>query len=160
GPANTKGKPGIGRGIRPARAKTRVRGAAEIFGEFPAACLAEEIETPGEGQIRALVTIAGNPVLSTPNGARLDQALAALDFMVSVDIYLNETTRHADVILPGPSPLEDIQFDPAFLQLSVRNVARFSRPVFPMAEGMIPEWQTMLRLASIVSGGGPNPDIK
>lgn len=160
GPANTKGKPGIGRGVRPARAKSRVRGASEVFGEFPAACLAEEIETPGEGQIRALVTIAGNPVLSTPNGARLDKALGSLDFMVSVDIYLNETTRHADVILPGPSPLEDLQFDPAFLQLSVRNVARFSRPVFPMAEGMIPEWQTMLRLASIVSGAGPNPDIR
>lgn len=159
GPANTKGGPGIGRGLRPSRAKSRVRGLSEIFGEFPCAAMAEEIETPGEGQIRAMVTIAGNPVLSTPNGDRLDQALAGLDFMVSVDIYLNETTRHADVILPGPSPLEDIQFDPAFLSLSIRNVARFSRPVFPLPETMLPEWQTLLRLASIVSGGGPNPDI-
>lgn len=159
GPSNTKGKPGVGRGIRPPRAKSRVRGLPEIFGEFPCSVMAEEIETPGEGQIRAMVTIAGNPVLSTPNGDRLDKALATLDFMVSVDIYLNETTRHADVILPGPSPLEDIQFDPAFMQLSVRNVARFSRPVFPMPDSMQPEWQTMLRLASIVSGGGPHPDI-
>lgn len=159
GPPNTKGKPGVGRGIRPPRARSRVRGLPEIFGEFPCSVMAEEIETPGEGQIKAMVTIAGNPVLSTPNGERLDKALSTLDFMVSVDIYLNETTRHADVILPGPSPLEDIQFDPAFISLSVRNVARYSPAIFPLPETMQPEWQTLLRLASIVSGGGPNPDI-
>jgi anaerobic selenocysteine-containing dehydrogenase len=160
GPANTKGTPGKGRGIRVGRHRSRVRGAGEIYGELPAACLAEEIETPGEGQIRAMFTVAGNPVLSTPNGARLGQALDSLEFMVSVDIYLNETTRHADVILPGPSFLEDIQFDAAFAQLSVRNVVRFSPAVFPLREGAMTEWEILLRLASIASGGGPKPDLK
>ena len=83
-----------------------MRGAPEVLGHVPASCLAEEIATPGEGQIRALFTVAGNPVLSTPGGDRLDAALAGLDCMISVDNWINETTRHADVILPGHSPLE------------------------------------------------------
>ena len=91
-----------------------MRGLPEVFGELPAAALAEEIDTPGDGQIRALLTIAGNPVVSTPNSARLAAALDGLDFMVSVDIYVNETTRHADVILPAPSPLEKAHFDLVF----------------------------------------------
>jgi anaerobic selenocysteine-containing dehydrogenase len=128
--ANTRGKPGVGGGVRLHRHKSRVRGAPEVFGEYPCACLAEEIETPGEGRIRALLTIAGNPAVSTPNSARLCRALDSLDFMVSVDIYLNETTRHADVILPGLSPLEQSHYDVAFPQLSVRNWARYSPPVF------------------------------
>ena len=77
----------------------------EVLGEFPVATLVDEIETPGEGQVRALLTVAGNPVLSAPDSGRLDGALAGLDFMLSVDVYCNETTRHADVILPPPSPL-------------------------------------------------------
>src|SRR5439155_3239087 len=93
GAPHTRGTPGRGKGVRFGRRTSRVRQAPEVFGELPAACLAEEIETPGEGQIRALVTVAGNPVLSTPNGARLDRALASLEFMVSLDIYVNETTR-------------------------------------------------------------------
>src|SRR5262249_28417595 len=100
GSPNTPGKPGREKGGRLGRRSSRVRGVPEVFGELPCACLAEEIETPGAGQIRALITVAGNPVLSTPNGVRLDRALASLDFMVSLDIYVNETTRHADVILP------------------------------------------------------------
>src|SRR5204862_4529384 len=112
--ANTRGRPGAGAGAALHRHKGRVRGAPEVFGEFPCACLAEEIETPGEGQVRALVTIAGNPAVSTPNAARLARALATLDFMVSVDLYLNETTRHADVVLPGLSPLAQPHFDIAF----------------------------------------------
>ncbi|MBF6907518.1 molybdopterin-dependent oxidoreductase, partial [Acinetobacter baumannii] len=105
--ANTRGKPGVGRGVLSGRHRSRVSGAVEVAGELPITCLAEEIETPGPGQIRALIAIAGNPVLSSPNGPRLAAALDGLDFMVSLDIYLNETSRHADVILPGPSPLED-----------------------------------------------------
>lgn len=105
-------------------------GAPEVFGELPITCLAEEIETPGQDQIRALITVASNPVLSSPNGARLSKALDQLDFMVSMDIYLNETSRHADVILPGVSPLEDMHYDVAFPQFSWRNHARYSQPVF------------------------------
>jgi anaerobic selenocysteine-containing dehydrogenase len=157
--ANTSGKPGIGRGIVTGRRHARVSGAPEIFGELPIACLAEEIETPGEGQVRALLTIAGNPVLSAPNGARLSAALEQLDFMVSVDIYLNETTRHADVVLPGSSPLEDPHYDAPFPQFSWRNHARYSPVVLPRPEGHPPEWQILLRLAAIVDGQGANADV-
>ena len=102
GSSNTTGEPGHGRGGAFGRWHSRVRGLGEIFGELPAACLAEEIETPGEGQVRALLTLAGNPAVSTPNSERLAAALEDLELMVSVDIYINETTRHADVILPAP----------------------------------------------------------
>ena len=102
GASNTRGTP-----LRPGRAPRPApqpgRGMPETFGELPAVCLAEEIDTPGEGQVKAFVCLAGNPVLSTPNGGRLDAALEGLEFMVAVDIYVNETTRHADVILPAPS---------------------------------------------------------
>lgn len=157
--ANTRGPAGVGRGIRVGRRHSRVRGAPEVMGEFPAACLAEEIETPGPGQIRALITIAGNPVLSTPNGGRLAQALSQLDFMVSLDIYLNETSRHADVILPGLAPLHVPHFDVAFPQLAYRNAARFSPPVFAPPTDRPSEWQTLLRLAGIVMGQGAGCDI-
>lgn len=143
---------GEGKGVRSGRRKSRVRGAPEVMGEFPAVCLAEEIETPGEGQIRALFTTAGNPALSAPNGQRLARALDSLDFMVSTDIYLNETTRHADVVLPGQSPLEDFHFPIPFMAMSVRNVARFSPAVFDLEEGRPAEWQIMYQLALIISG--------
>ena len=159
GAANTLGAPGRGRGMRLGRFKSRVRGVPEVLGELPVVCLAEEIETPGQDQIRALITIAGNPALSTPNGERLTRALATLDFMVSVDIYLNETTRHAHVILPGLSPLEQSHFPLAFTQLAVRNFVRYSRPTFPVPAGQIPEWQIMLRLAGVVAGQGPDADV-
>jgi len=158
--ANTLGRPGVGRGVVTGRRHSRVRGAPEVMGELPCACLAEEIETEGSGRIRALVTIAGNPVLSTPNGTRLDRALASLDFMVSLDIYLNETTRHADVILPGLSPLEESHYDIAFNQFACRNNARFSPPVFAAPPGRPAEWQTLLRLAAIVSGQGAAADLE
>jgi len=158
GSANTRGTPGRGKGVRFGRRTSRVRQAPEVYGELPAACLAEEIETPGDGQVRALITIAGNPALSTPNGARLERALAALDFMVSLDIYLNETTRHADVILPGLSPLEQSHYDLALRQLAIRNVATYSPPVFDPPAGQPPEWETLLRLAALVAGQGPAPD--
>ena len=100
------GTPRYGREVRIGRRHSRVRGLPESLGELPAVCLAEEIDTPGEGQVRAFVCLAGNPVLSTPNGGRLDAALEGLEFMVAVDIYVNETSRHADVILPAPSALQ------------------------------------------------------
>ena len=159
GAAHTRGTPGRGKGVRFGRRQSRVRGLPEVYGELPAACLAEEIETPGDGQVRALITVAGNPVLSTPNGARLDAALGQLDFMISLDIFLNETTRHADVILPGLSPLEQSHYDLALRQLAVRNVATYAAPIFPVPEGQQPEWRTVLRLLAIVMGQGANADV-
>jgi anaerobic selenocysteine-containing dehydrogenase len=158
GASNTRGAPRYGRGIRLGRRTSRVRGLAETFGEFPAATLAEEIETPGPGQIRAMVTIAGNPVLSTPNGARLDRAMASLEFVVSLDIYINETTRHADVILPAPSPLQKGHYDIALLQLAVRNIANYSPPVLPLEAGELDEWEVFARLALAIQGAGPDAD--
>ncbi len=159
GASNTRGTPGRGKGVRFGRHRSRVRGAPEVFGELPAACLAEEIETPGEGQVRALITIAGNPVLSTPNGARLDRALGRLDFMVSLDIYRNETTRHAHVILPGLSPLEAGHYDLALWQLAIRNYARWSPPVFPPPSDRPADWEVILRLGGILMGQDPGPDV-
>ena len=134
GASNTRGTPRYGRGLRLGRRKSRVRGLPESMGELPAVVLAEEIETAGEGQIRALVTMAGNPVCSIPNGGgRLDRAFDTLEFMVSVDIYVNETTRHADVILPVPDPLSKSHYDLALLQLGLRNVANYSPAGHPVA---------------------------
>jgi anaerobic selenocysteine-containing dehydrogenase len=159
GAANTRGTPGRGKGVRFGRRTSRVRGLPEVFGELPVACLAEEIEAPGDGQVRALITIAGNPVLSTPNGARLSAALASLDLMVSLDIYLNETTRHAHVILPGLSPLESSHYDIALWQLAIRNYAKYSAPIFPPPADRPTDWETILRLVGIVMGQGPAADI-
>jgi anaerobic selenocysteine-containing dehydrogenase len=156
---NTMGKPGIGRGIATGRHASRVSGAPEVFGELPMTVLAEEIETPGPGQIKALITVASNPVLSSPGGPRLSRALESLDFMVSLDIYVNETTRHADVVLPGLSPLEDSHYDVSFPQLSHRNHARFSTPVFAPDPQHPPEWQNLLRLMAIARGKGARADV-
>jgi anaerobic selenocysteine-containing dehydrogenase len=150
--ANTRGKPGIGAGVAIGRHASRVSSAPEVMGELPITLLAEEIETAGPGQVRALVSVASNPVLSAPGGSRLARALGQLDFMVSLDIYVNETTRHAHVILPGRSPLEDSHWDVAFPQFSDRNHARFSEAVFAPAAGDVPEWLAMSRLAAIVRG--------
>ncbi len=157
--ANTMGKPGQGRGISTGRRRSRVSGAPEVFGEFPITCLAEEIEMPGADQVRAVIAVAANPVLSAPNGARLAAALDGLDFMVSLDIYLNETSRHADVILPGLSPLEDSHYDVPFPQLSYRNYARFSEAVLPRDPDRPAEWEILLRLAAIAEGRGAEIDI-
>jgi anaerobic selenocysteine-containing dehydrogenase len=157
--ANTSGEEGKGRGIRTGRWKSRVSGAPEIFGELPMNCLAEEMETPGPGQVKALITLASNPTLSAPNGARLSAALEKLDFMLSMDIYLNETTRHADVILPGLSPLEDSHYDVPFPQFSFRNQARYSAAVLPPSASQQPEWQTLLKLSAIAQGLGAKADV-
>ncbi|MEJ7876347.1 MAG: molybdopterin-dependent oxidoreductase, partial [Solirubrobacterales bacterium] len=123
---NSVGKSGQGRGVVSARWGSRVRGLPEVLGELPVSALAEEIDTPGDGQVRALLTVAGNPLVSTPNASRLKDAVEGLDFMVSVDIYLNETTRHADVVLPSPDPLARSHYDLALLQFAARSVANFS----------------------------------
>ena len=156
---STAGAPGRGRGVRFGRRTSRVRGLPECYGEMPTVCFAEEIETPGDGQVRAVLTVAGNPVVSTPDAARLDRAFASLDFMVSVDIYRNETTRHADVILPPEPILARGHYDVALLSLAIHNVANYSPPVFELEPGELPEWQIMLRLAAIVSGLGAHSDL-
>ena len=158
GATNTAGQPGRGRGVRIGRWHSRVRQLGEALGELPAICLAEEIDTPGPGRITALLTFAGNPALSLPNSARLEAALGQLDFMVSIDAYLNETTRHADVILPVPSPLERGHYDLALYQLAIRNVANYSPPALPLPPGMVEEWRTILRLLGVLSGLGPDAD--
>jgi anaerobic selenocysteine-containing dehydrogenase len=137
-----------------------VRRLPSALGEFPTAALAEEIDTPAADgtRVRALITVAGNPALSAPDAARLDAALSTLDFMVSVDIYLNETTRHADVILPAPSPLARSHYDLAFTTFAVRNVARYSPPTLPLGPDERPESETLLRLAAIAIGNGMTAD--
>ncbi|HET7796447.1 MAG TPA: molybdopterin-dependent oxidoreductase, partial [Nevskia sp.] len=132
--------PGTPAGAR-GRWKSRVRGLAEFGGELPVAALVEEIETPGDGQIRALLTSAGNPVLSTPNGAALDRALGKLDFMVCVDVYLNETTRRANLILPPASPFTQHHYDLFFNAFAVRRVARVNVPLWAKAEGERADWE-------------------
>jgi anaerobic selenocysteine-containing dehydrogenase len=149
---------GAGRPPSFGRWSSRVRGLPELFGELPVSVLAEEIDTPGEGQVRALFTVAGNPLLSTPNSGRLERAVEGLDLMVSIDIYVNETTRHADVILPAPEPLEKAHYDLALYQLATRNVANYSRPVFER-EGPA-EWEVFMRLAGVIAGQGPNADVE
>jgi anaerobic selenocysteine-containing dehydrogenase len=145
-----------GRGWRMGRFASRVRGYPEAYNQLPAAALAEEITTTGEGQIRALITIAGNPVLSTPNGQALSQALESLAFMVAVDPYVNETTRHADVILPPPGLLARHHYDVAFYGLSVRNIANYSPPI--EAADTPDEWEILSRLALIASGQPASTD--
>jgi anaerobic selenocysteine-containing dehydrogenase len=157
GQRNSSGAPGSGRGVRFGRWASRVRGLPETYGELPVACLAEEIDTPGEGQVRALITVAGNPLVSAPNAGRLERAVDTLDFILAVDIYVNETTRHADVILPGPEPLEKSHYDVALYQLAARNVANYSPPVIE-GDGP-PEWEVLLRLTGVVTGQGPNVDV-
>lgn len=139
---------------------SRVRGLPEFGGELPVAALAEEILTSGEGQVRGLITGAGNPVLSTPNGRQLETALSQLDFMVCIDIYLNETTRFADVILPPTSPLEHDHYDLALLPFAARNYAQYSPPVFDKPAGSLHDWEIFVELGKRVaalSGGHPLP---
>jgi anaerobic selenocysteine-containing dehydrogenase len=123
------------------RYSSRVRGLAEFGGELPVSVLREEIETPGKGQVRALFTVAGNPVLSTPDGAALERALTGLEFYAAIDIYVNETTRHADVILPPTSALERDHYDLVFHHFAVHNTARFTPAVFAKGKDQRHDWQ-------------------
>jgi len=127
--------------------QSRVSGRPEYGGELPVSALAEEMLTEGEGQIRALITVAGNPVLSTPNGRQLEQALDGLEFMVSVDLYINETTRYADLILPSTSALENDHYDTTFNLFAVRNVTRFNRAILAKPEGALHDWEIFVGLA-------------
>jgi anaerobic selenocysteine-containing dehydrogenase len=158
GAPNTVGAPRYGRKTRLGRWRSRVRGLPETFGELPVACLAEEIETPGEGQVRALVTIAGNPALSAPNSGHLERALGSLELLVCVDFYVNETTRHADVLLPPPSPLACGHYDLGFYLFSLRNVANYSAPVLPPEPRQLDEWQILCKLALVAQGLGADAD--
>jgi anaerobic selenocysteine-containing dehydrogenase len=158
GASNTQGQPRFGRGVRLGRRTSRVRGLPETYGELPVACLAEEIDTPGEGQVRALITVAGNPALSTPNSGRMQDALKQLDLLVCVDIYLTETARDAHVVLPAPSALTRSHYDIAFYQIALRNIARYSPPVLPPEEGSMEEWRILAKLALIAQGMGADAD--
>jgi anaerobic selenocysteine-containing dehydrogenase len=147
------------RPFRTGRWHSRVRGLAEALGELPVATLADEIEQPGEGQVRALFTVAGNPALSAPNGPRLAEALATLEFMVSIDPYLNETTQHATVILPPPRVLQSPHFDWALYGLAVRNTANYSPAALPLADGRPSEAEIMARVAMIAAGQSASADV-
>lgn len=159
GGTTTKGTPGRGKGFSYGKGRTRIKNLPELMGEYPVAVLADEMLTDGDSRIRALLTVAGNPVLSTPNSEKLDRALAGLDFMVSVDIYLNETTRHADVILPPPSHLERAHYDVFLLAFAVRNVANFSDPVLEKDPEHPDEWEILAKIALIAQGAGAGADV-
>ncbi|UAX53051.1 molybdopterin oxidoreductase family protein [Streptomyces sp. A144] len=151
---------GPGRGFALGRWRSRVSGHPEAKGELPLSALAEEIDTvTDEGEpVRALLTVAANPVLSAPDGDRLDKALASLDFMVSVDPYLNETSRHARVVLPPPPPSQSPHHDFAFNTLAVRNQVRYTRPAVPLEPGRMAETEILARLTLAVTGGhGTDP---
>jgi anaerobic selenocysteine-containing dehydrogenase len=148
-------KPG-GRGYRTGRWKSRVQGHPEVNGEFPVAGLAEEMDTPGEGQTRAIISVASNPVRSFPNSQRLDRAFGNLDFYLALDIYVNESTRHADVILPPPSGLCEEQYELTFLANAVRSFVKYSPPVFEH-DGISDE-DIMAKVALILRGQGADAD--
>ena len=143
-----------------ARWHSRVRKLPEFAGELPVAALAEEILTEGPGQVKAFVTLAGNPVLSTPNGRELDQALAGLEFMVSIDCYINETTRHAHIILPPTSSLERGHYDLAFHLLAVRNTTRYSPPLFQPGVDARHDWEILLELQTRMQHDGLRGRVK
>ena len=148
--------PGTSPGNR-GRWHSRVRGLPEFAGELPVSVLAEEIQTPGPGQVRALLTCAGNPVLSTPDGRGLDKALSSLDFMVSIDIYLNETTRHADLILPPASPLTQPHYDVHFNAFAVRRVAKLSLPLRERGEDERADWEIINGIAAAYAAAAGKP---
>ena len=139
---------------------SRVSGLPEFAGELPVSVMAEEMLTPGEGQIKALITYAGNPVLSSPNGKRLEQALPQLDFMVAIDIFLNETSRHADIILPPPSHLEIEHYDLIFNLLAVNNNAKYSSPLFQAPKGQLYDWQIAQELIKRFAKASPKKPSK
>lgn len=157
-----KGTPGAGHF---AKFHSRVSELPEFAGELPVAAMAEEMMTPGNGQIKAMFTIAGNPVLSAVNGQQMEAAFAGLDYMVAIDFYINETTRFANIILPPPSPLEHEHYDYAFLRLSIRNTARFNPAIFAKAPTALHDWEIYNQLGEMISSAKglaftPLPDPK
>jgi len=157
--ANTAGETGTGSGVSTGAYHSRVSGAPEVMNQFPIACLAEEIDTPGPGQIRGLIMIASNAALSCPDGPRVERALDQLEALICLDPYLNETTRHAHVIIPGPSALEESHYDVFFANFAHRNVARYSPPAIQPPEAVLDDWETMVKLIGIVSGQGSEVDV-
>ncbi|EPH42538.1 molybdopterin oxidoreductase family protein [Streptomyces aurantiacus] len=158
---------GPGKGFALGRWRSRASGHPEAKGELPIAALAEEIDTPpraddgglGASPVRAVVAVATNPVLSAPDGDRLDKALSSLDFMVSVDPYLNETSRHAHVVLPPPPPSQSAHHDFAFNAFAVRNQVRYTRPAVPLEEGRMAETEILARLVLAATGmHGADPE--
>lgn len=143
-----------------ARYFSRVSRYPETIGEFPVVALAEEILTPGKGQIKALVCGAGNPALSTPNNDQLNRAFSKLDFMVCVDFYLNETTRHADIILPPPSPLQRPHYDLIFNHLAVRDYARYSEALFDADNDNMSEADIYIALKKALFKGNLKDQLK
>lgn len=141
-----------GRGFETGRYRSRVGDHPEVRGEMPSAALVGEIETPGDGQVRALLVVGGNPARSIPDSGRVEAALDQLEFMVAVDVYLTETARHADVVLPPPSVLERAHFDVAFTSLMVRNTANYSPPTFDKPESQPAEWEILLGLTAAIAG--------
>jgi anaerobic selenocysteine-containing dehydrogenase len=141
----------LGRGAI-GRRRSRVSGYPDVFGEFPAASLSEEIEIPGEGQIRALFVVAGNPVLSTPNGTRLDRALAGIELLVSIDMYRTATSRRAHYILPPVGPLQRDHYGFFLMPLAVRNIAKYSSPLFPAGSDELQDWEILRGLAEGITG--------
>ncbi|WP_417714397.1 molybdopterin-dependent oxidoreductase [Pseudophaeobacter arcticus] len=140
--------------------RSRVSQQPLYNGEFPVSVMAEEMETPGEGQIKAMITVAGNPVLTAPNGQRIGRAFETLDFMMSIDLHINDTTRHADLILPASVALEEEVYDMVFHSFAVHNTAAFAKPAFAPPNGNPQEWELISRLAAKISGSndiGPSP---
>ncbi len=160
GGPTTRGTSGSGRGVRFGRWTSR-DGSPEVYGEYPVATLPSEIETPGEGQIRAMIVIGGNPVSSNPDSTRVARAFESLDFHVSVDMYVNETSRHADVILPTNRILTKSHYDMSLYRLATRNVANWSPAVLALNESIDErqEWETLLRLAALGDGLGTDVDV-
>lgn len=140
--------------------RSRVSGLPLYNGEFPVSVMAEEMETPGDGRIRGLLTVAGNPVLTAPNGRRIERALEGLDFMMSIDLHINDTTRHADLIFPATVALEEAMYDMVFHTFAVRNTAAYAPALFEPPPGVMQEWELISRLAGALTGRnavGPSP---
>ncbi len=138
------------------RWQSRVRKLPEFMGELPVAAMAEEMLTEGDGQIKAMITSCGNPVLSTPNGNQLDKAFESLEFMVAIDIFINETTRHANIILPPATGLETSHYDVTFHVLAIRNTAKYSEPLFPKSDGAKYDWEIYQELAHLYANAVPS----
>jgi anaerobic selenocysteine-containing dehydrogenase len=157
--ANTRGQGPMGRGSQMGRWSSRVSGTPEVCGELPVKCLPEEILTPGVGQVRALFTLGANPALSNPDAGRINRALESLELLVAFDVYVNETTRHADVILPSPPWLTRPHYDVWSNHFAVRNTAKYTPPTVESYEDERSDHEILLRLASIAEGAGPNLDL-
>lgn len=147
-----------GKGVEIGRWKSRVSGQPEVGGMIPSSTLAEEMLTPGDGQVRAMITLMTNPVRSAANSAQLEEAFARLEFLVAIDFYINETTRHAHIILPTPSPAEQANYEVGLYLLSVRNIAKWSWPAVPAPPGAPETWQVLSNLSARLMGLAGMPD--